>query len=103
VVVSSGAGNGNRVYLKVGDALRLVLPYSKTCVRWGVAGRPVWVAIGEEGSAELLHDNGSTFPMPISVGEAGIRTDEAGRYYVPSSAIASPQAGLRPLPPQSLT
>ena len=102
-MVASEAGNGNRVYLKVGDAIRLLLPYSETCVRWGVAGKPVYVAIGEEGSAELLHDNGSTFPMPISVGEAGIRTDEAGRYYVPSSAIASPQAGLRPLPPQSLS
>jgi hypothetical protein len=99
----SEAGNGNRVYLKVGDAIRLLLPDSETCVRWGVAGKPVWVAIGEEGSADLLHDNGSTFPMPISVGEAGIRTDEAGHYYVPSSAVASPEAGLRPLPPQSLT
>lgn len=102
-MVSSGAGNGNRVYLKVGDAIRLVMPYSPTCVRWGVAGKPVYVAIGEEGSADLLHDDGSTFPMPISVGEAGIRTDEAGRYYVPSSAIASPEAGLRPLPPQTLS
>ena len=102
MVVSSGAGNGNRVYLKVGDALRLVLPYSETCVRWGVAGKPVYVAIDEEGSADLLHDDGSMFPMPISVGEAGIRIDEEGRYCVPSSAVASPEAGLRPLPPQGL-
>ena len=100
--MSTVAGNGNRVYVKVGDAIRLVMPRSETCVRWGVAGKPLYVAIGEQGSAELLHDDGSTFPMPILVGEAGIRTDEAGRYYVPSSAVASPQEGLRPLPPQSL-
>ena len=101
--MASGAGNGNRVYVKVGDAIRLVLPYSETCVRWGVAGKPVYVAIGEEGSADLIHDDGSMFPMPISVGEAGIRTDEAGRYYVPSRAVVSPEAGLRPLPPQGLS
>ena len=102
-MVASEAGNGNRVYLKVGDALRLVLPFSETCVRWGVAGKPVYVAIVGEGEAELLHDDGSTFPMPILVGEAGIRVDEAGRYYVPSSAVVAPQAGLRPLPHQSLS
>ena len=98
--MSSEVGNGNRVYLKVGDAIRLVMPPTPTCVSWGVAGQPVWVAIGEEGSADLLHDDGSTFPMPILVGEAGIRTDDLGRYYVPSNAVASPEAGLRPLRPE---
>jgi hypothetical protein len=95
-------GNGNRVYLKVGDTIRLLMPRSPTCVSWGVAGKPVWVAIGEEGSADLIHDDGSMFPMPILVGEAGIRTDDSGRYYVPSSAVVAPQAGLRSLPPQTL-
>ena len=92
-------GNGNRVYLKVGDVIRLVMPYLPTCISWGVAGKPVYVAIGEEGSADLLHDDGSMFPMPILVGEAGIRTDEAGRYWVSSSAVVPPVAGLRPLRP----
>ena len=37
------------------------------------------------------------------MGEAGILTDDAGRYWVPSSSVVSPEAGLRPLPPQSLS
>jgi hypothetical protein len=101
--VTSAAENGNRVYVKVGDAIRLLMPRSGTCVRWGVAGTPVYVGIVEEGMATLLHDDGSPFPMPIPLAEAGIHVDEAGRSYVPSSAVVAPQAGLRPLPPQSLS
>ena len=101
--MTSAAGNGNRVYVKVGDVIRLLMPRSETCVRWGIAGTPVYVGIVEEGMATLLHTDGSPFPMPIPLAEAGIHVDEAGRYYVPSSAIASPGEGLRPLPPQSLT
>lgn len=97
--MASEGGNGNRVYVHVGEVVRLVMPPTPTCVNWGIVGTPVWVAIGEEGSADLLHDDGSTFPMPILVGEAGIRVDEAGRYWVPSNAVVPPEAGLRPLRP----
>jgi hypothetical protein len=96
------SGNGNRVYLRVGDAIRLVMPATPTCVRWGIVGKPVYVALWGDGSADLIRDDGSRYPMPVSVGEAGIQVDEAGRYYVPSSAVAAPEEGLRPLPPQSL-
>ena len=99
--MAAEAGNGDRVYLKVSDAIRLYLPHSDTCVSWEVASEPVYVAIIEEVMAELLHDNGSVFPRPIPVGEAGIYIDSAGRYYVPTRAVVSPQAGLNhpPLPP----
>ena len=41
--MTSAAGNGNRVYVRVGDVLRLLMPRSETCVRWGIAGTPVYV------------------------------------------------------------
>ncbi len=101
--MTSEAGNGNRVYVKVGDVIRLLMPRSETCVRWGIAGTPVYVGLVEEGVATLLRNDGSAFPDPIPVGEVGIHVDEAGRYYVPSRAVVPPAAGLRPLPPQGLS
>jgi len=88
------AGNGNRGYLKVGDVIRLRLPYSEICVRWGVAGKPLKVQLIGEGAAELLHDDGSPFPLPVTHSEAGIYLDDADRYYVPTRAIAPSQLGL---------
>lgn len=97
--MAAAAGNGDRIYLKVGDAIRLYMPHTDTCMRWGVAGKPVYVAIIDEGSADLLHDDGTHFPMPILPGEAGIQTDANGHLWVPTRAVVSPQAGLGPLRP----
>ena len=81
--MTSETGNGNRVYVKVGDVIRLLMPRSEMCVRCGIAETPVYVSM-----ATLLRNDGSAFPGPIPVGEAGIHLDEAG---------------LRPLPPQRLS
>jgi hypothetical protein len=96
--VTAEAHNSDQVYVKVGDVIRLHLPYSEVCMHMRVAGKPMNVQIVEEGNypmAQLLHDNGYRFSFPILMGEAGIRTDGDGRHYVPARAIiTSPQAEL---------
>ena len=59
----------------------------------------VYVGIVEAGMATLLHTDGSPFPMPIPMAEAGIKVDEAGRSYVPSSAVVAPPSSRSASPP----
>jgi len=91
------ADNGNRVYVKVGDVIRLRLPYSEVCMHMRVPGKPMNVQIVGEGGypvAQLLTDDGSRFSSPILLGEAGIHTDGVGCHYVPARVLVIPQGGL---------
>jgi hypothetical protein len=46
------AGNGNRVYVAVGDVVRVRLPWSEVCMHMQVAGKPMWVAIVDAGAIQ---------------------------------------------------
>jgi len=89
--------SSGQVYVEVGDAIRLRLPYSEVCMHMRVAGKPMNIQIVEEGgspAAQLLNDDGSRFSSPILLGEAGIFTDGHGHHYVPTRAVIAPQAEL---------
>lgn len=100
--MAGDAGNGNRLYVAVGDVVRVRLPWSEVCMHMQVAGQAMYVAIVDAGgqpAAQLITDDGSRFSFPILLGEAGIRED-SGRLYVPTRAVVPPVAGLRLMWPE---
>lgn len=57
---------------RVGDVVRVTLPWSEVCMHMRVADRVMDVRVLEHG-AQLLNADGSNFSFPITHGEAGIR------------------------------
>lgn len=76
---------GGQVFLEVGDAIRVRMPYSEVCSHMRVAGKPMTVqVVGDDyPMAQLFGDDGRPFSSPILLGEAGIYSD-GQRHYVPT-------------------
>src|SRR5947199_4498884 len=91
--MAEGGAGGSRVYLRVGDFVRVRLPHSEVCMHMQVAGKSMRVQLLQDGSypvAQLITDSGLRFSSPILPGEAGIFAADDGRLYVPARAIAPP-------------
>src|SRR2546421_764139 len=81
---------GCHAFVQAGDVVRVRLPSTEVCMHMRVAGKAMNVQIVTDGisvAAQLLRDDGSPFSTPITLGEAGILTDEAGRLYVPNRRL----------------
>src|SRR5258708_4768799 len=93
-------GNGGHAFVQAGDVVRLRLPYTEVCMPMRVAGKAMNVQIVTDGistAAQLFRDDGSPFSTPITLGEAGILTDEAGRLYVPNRRVVLADVGIEGL------
>lgn len=66
--------------VKPGDVVMVELPWSEVCMYMGVAGKVRRVQVRSNG-AQILHESGTPFSMPISHGEAGIYTPIDGDWY----------------------
>lgn len=82
----------HKIRVEPGDVLPITLPWSEVCMHMRVAGKPMLVEIttGRWPAAQLLED-GRPYSFPITLGEAGIFTDDAG-LYVPEHAVHRPVA-----------
>jgi len=66
-------------YVKAGDIVEIVLPYSEVCMHLGLAGLGQKVQILSDG-VQILTVDGNNFSFPITYGEAGIYSDSEGHY-----------------------
>ena len=66
--MEADTGNGDCMYVKVGDVVRVRLLYSEVCMHMRVAGKPMNVQIVGDGTstaAQLLRDDGTPFSMLV--------------------------------------
>ena len=68
--------------VQVGDTVRLRMPWSEVCLHMNVADRPMLATVGER-MVQLATLDGRPFSAPITHGEAGVHTGEAGFYVLP--------------------
>lgn len=71
--------------VRSGDVVTVELPFSEVCIHMGVAGKRHRVRVEGPGArhrrtAYILYDDGGE--VPVTPGEAGIRTDTDGTYYI---------------------
>ncbi|MFE3205752.1 hypothetical protein [Embleya sp. NPDC059237] len=72
----------SRKPLRVGDRVRVRLPWSEVCLHMRVADREMDVEVLADGMAQLRTLDGALFSAPITWGEAGVYRDRDGRPYL---------------------
>jgi hypothetical protein len=65
--------------VKVGDVVRVRLPWSEVCMHLRVAEQVRDVRVLADG-AQILNDDGTRFSFPVTHGEAGFYRDADGLY-----------------------
>lgn len=77
--------------LRLGDIVTRTMPFSEACMHMKVAGKVHSVLVTRDG-AQILNHDGTKFSFEVALGEAGIYTDDCGRWYVPSHEVINYQA-----------
>jgi hypothetical protein len=78
------------VRIERGQQGRTVMPHSEVCMHMQVAGREMLFALLDDGSVQLLNEDGSHFSFPITNGEAGVYEDDEGYFYHPARDASNP-------------
>lgn len=70
-----------RFYIRPGDFVEKIMPYSEVCMHMKIAGKRMRVQLLPNGrSVQLYSSNGKPSSFPITTGEAGI-FEENGNFY----------------------
>lgn len=67
-------------YVNIGEPFTHEMPFSEVCMSMGIAGKRMQVMVLPTGMAQLYTASGARFSFPVTLGEAGIYSDNLGRY-----------------------
>jgi len=82
----------DRVYVPIGEPVRVILPASEVCMHMRVTGKVMQVALVKDRpgapaytvSAQILREDGGRFGAPVLPGEAGFYQDGSIWYCYPA-------------------
>lgn len=69
--------------IKPGESGLAKMPYSEVCMSMRVAGHYMSFHFLKNGRSVQLYKDGSPYSGTITIGEAGIYSDDEGYYYYP--------------------
>jgi hypothetical protein len=77
-----------KVYVKPGETVELILPHSEVCCHMKVAGKRAKVTVTQSKypAAQIGRQDGTAFSFPVGLGEGGFYRDDDGIYYYPPAA-----------------